>query len=153
MGKKHKKQVNILDKHGKAINNFVQEMFSQGITVQFYRAITTNSFYIKLDYGLLNSVRFSDHDGKKHLKYRYNVRLTDKRSNQPLNVDKEGNYSLGIHNLYLVKKLALERRDYLINTYGQIWYHYARNQRRVESENKGYGFDKTCKTLDPRLYV
>ena len=38
-----------------------------------YDAYSTNSVYLKLDYGLLYSVRLSDHKGKKKLKYRFNA--------------------------------------------------------------------------------
>ncbi|WP_268914071.1 hypothetical protein [Lentilactobacillus sp. SPB1-3] len=50
--------------------NFFQ---SQGIKVMRYDAYSTNSIYLKLDYGLLYSIRLSDHQGKEHLNYRFNV--------------------------------------------------------------------------------
>lgn len=43
------------------------------IQVQYYESYTTNSIYIKMDYGVLNSIRISDHHGKKHLAYRYEI--------------------------------------------------------------------------------
>lgn len=30
-------------------------------------AYSTNSIYLKFDYGIVNSLRISDHEGKKHL--------------------------------------------------------------------------------------
>jgi hypothetical protein len=48
---------------------------SQGFTIQRYDSSTTNSVYLKLDFGASNSVRISDHPGKSHLQYRYNVLL------------------------------------------------------------------------------
>ncbi|KRG16875.1 hypothetical protein ACA29_03085 [Lederbergia galactosidilytica] len=45
----------------------------KGIVVQRYDSYSTNSIYLKLDYGVSNSIRISDHKGKKHLSYRYNV--------------------------------------------------------------------------------
>ncbi|KRG13910.1 hypothetical protein ACA30_13335 [Virgibacillus soli] len=44
-----------------------------GIVVQRYDSYSTNSIYLKLDYGVSNSIRISDYKGKKHLSYRYNV--------------------------------------------------------------------------------
>ena len=38
-------------------------------------AYSTNSIYLKFDYGIVNSLRISDHEGKKHLSYRYNILL------------------------------------------------------------------------------
>ena len=44
-----------------------------GVHIMRYDAVTTNSIYLKLDYGVLYSLRISDHPGKRHLGYRYNV--------------------------------------------------------------------------------
>lgn len=38
-------------------------------------AYSTNSIYLKFDYGIVNSLRISDHEGEKHLSYRYNILL------------------------------------------------------------------------------
>lgn len=45
----------------------------QGIKVMRYDAYSTSSIYLKLDYGLLYTMRISDHTGKEYLNYRYNV--------------------------------------------------------------------------------
>lgn len=47
-----------------------------GFVVQRYDAYSTQSVYLKLDYGVSKSIRISNHAGKKHLAYRYNL-LTD----------------------------------------------------------------------------
>ena len=39
-------------------------LISEGFIVQRYNAYTTNSIYLKLDYGVCNSIRISDHPGK-----------------------------------------------------------------------------------------
>lgn len=41
--------------------------------MQRYDACSTASVYLKLDYGLAYSVRISDHPGKKHLQYTFNL--------------------------------------------------------------------------------
>ena len=43
------------------------------VIIHRYDAYSTNSIYLKFDYGVANSLRISDHDGKKHLRYRYNI--------------------------------------------------------------------------------
>lgn len=40
-----------------------------------YDAYSTNSVYLKFDYGLGNSLRISDHQGKERLNYRFNILL------------------------------------------------------------------------------
>lgn len=51
----------------------VNHLLAEGFTVQRYNAYTTNSIYLKLDYGVCNYIRISDHPGKRHLKYQYNI--------------------------------------------------------------------------------
>lgn len=45
----------------------------KGFTVQWYQSQTTNSVYLKLDYGVAHSVRISDHKSQSGMKYRYNI--------------------------------------------------------------------------------
>lgn len=51
-----------------------------GFVVQRYDAYSTKSIYIKLDYGVGNTIRISDHKGYDHLSYKYNIRLDVKRN-------------------------------------------------------------------------
>lgn len=47
---------------------------SEFFIVHKYCATSTKSIYIKLDYGVANSIRVSDHKGIEKYKYRYNIR-------------------------------------------------------------------------------
>ena len=51
----------------------IKELKKHNIIIHRYDAYSTNSIYLKLDYGACNSIRISDHTGKEHLKYKYNV--------------------------------------------------------------------------------
>ena len=51
----------------------ISALLDRGFTIQRYDACSTNSIYLKLDYGVSNSVRISDHRGKEKLNYRYNI--------------------------------------------------------------------------------
>lgn len=57
----------------KVVQTLVNFFQSQGIKVMRYDAFSTNSIYLKLDYGVCYSVRISDHPGKRHLAYRFNA--------------------------------------------------------------------------------
>jgi hypothetical protein len=48
-------------------------LLNKGFTIHEYNAYSTQSMYLKLDYGVCNTIRISDHSGKKHLKYMYNM--------------------------------------------------------------------------------
>lgn len=56
-----------------AAEYLVQRLKAEGFKVQRYDAYSTQSVYLKLDYGVGNSIRISDHLGKRHLAYRYNL--------------------------------------------------------------------------------
>ena len=54
-------------------DSIANRLAGEGFIVQRYDAKTTDSIYLKLDYGVCNSIRISSHAGKKRLKYRYNI--------------------------------------------------------------------------------
>lgn len=54
-------------------DSVAERLIEEGFIVQRYDAYTTDSIYLKLDYGVCNSIRISSHAGKKHLKYHYNI--------------------------------------------------------------------------------
>ena len=57
----------------------IKRLKQEGFIIRRYDAYSTHSVYLKLDYGLAHSIRISDHQGKKHLSYRYNVILNQKK--------------------------------------------------------------------------
>lgn len=58
----------------KDIANYIcDKLLDKDIIVHRYDAYSTKSIYLKLDYGMANSIRISDHIGKKHLSYMYNI--------------------------------------------------------------------------------
>ena len=54
-------------------DSIANRLAGDGFVVQRYDACTTDSIYLKLDYGVCNSIRVSGHAGKRYLKYRYNI--------------------------------------------------------------------------------
>ena len=59
-----------MKKIAKDISSKLKEL---GFIVHRYDAYSTNSIYLKLDYGLCCGIRISDHNGKKRYHYRFNV--------------------------------------------------------------------------------
>lgn len=55
------------------IYNYVCDKLYGKVIIHSYKAYSTNSIYLKFDYGAANSLRISDHPGKKHLDYRFNI--------------------------------------------------------------------------------
>lgn len=59
----------------------IKDLKDAGFEILRYDAFGTKSIYLKLDYGVAGSIRISDHQGKKHLKYSFEVRTDIKQSN------------------------------------------------------------------------
>ncbi len=55
---------------------YVCDRLAGKVLIHRYDAYSTNSVYLKFDYGVANSLRIADHAGKKHLAYRFNIILT-----------------------------------------------------------------------------
>lgn len=51
----------------------IEELLKLGFVVHRYNAVTTNSIYLKLDFGVCCGIRIADHNGKKKYHYRFNV--------------------------------------------------------------------------------
>ena len=51
----------------------IEELLRLGFVVHRYNAVTTNSIYLKLDFGVCCGIRIADHNGKKKYHYRFNV--------------------------------------------------------------------------------
>ena len=72
--------IRVVRRKGKFMENIkevaeyvIRELKQQGFFILRYDAYTTNSIYLKLDCGVAKSIRISDHQGKKHLRYSYNL--------------------------------------------------------------------------------
>ena len=50
-----------------------KKLLAMGFIVHRYNSITTNSIYLKLDFGVCCGIRIAYHNGKKKYHYRFNV--------------------------------------------------------------------------------
>lgn len=54
--------------------------YDENLIIHMYRAVTTNSVYLGLDFGLAQRIRFSDHKGNKNFFCRFSLRFDKKES-------------------------------------------------------------------------
>ena len=82
----------------------VQKLLDMGFTVHRYNAVTTNSIYLKLDYGVCCGIRIADHNGKK--KYHYTFEELPQLLNmvQKERESKIKKYGLENYKLYMEKE-------------------------------------------------
>lgn len=115
-----------------------ERLITEGFIVQRYDAYKTDSIYLKLDFGVCNSIRIADHPGKRYLKYRYNIgsfvkkyRYENKR---------------GLPRLYFRQdqadaliEQALRDRESKLKRYGADRYQrFMEENKAKNSQNKGF---------------
>lgn len=55
------------------VNTLIPKLLDMDLIVHRYDAYSTNSIYLKLDYGIACGIRIADHPGKKKYSYRFNI--------------------------------------------------------------------------------
>lgn len=75
IGKKKKRGSVKKGKEVKALADYICNALAGKMIIHRYDAFSTNSVYLKFDYGVANSLRISDHAGYGYLSYRYNITL------------------------------------------------------------------------------
>lgn len=69
------------------VSDYIAGQLKNKMIVHRYDAYSTDSVYLKFDYGIACSLRISDHTGKKHLAYRYNIGLDVQ---EPYEIQRDG---------------------------------------------------------------
>lgn len=114
-------------------NMLIDILKKDDFVIQRYDAKSSNSIYLKLDYGVCNSIRIATHGGKKHLKYRYNIIIGGKR--KTVN-DTYVRYYYNEKDLMAMVKQILIDRKARMRQYGEDRYKAYMNKNLSESQNK-----------------
>lgn len=121
----------------RAADYLVEQLKIHKIKVMRYDAYTTNSVYLKLDDGVIGSIRISDHKGKKHLRYKYNL---IKGSNRYKRNDKGvTRYYVPMRDIELLVQKILYDKQQLLKQHGEFTYlKYMKQNRARGKESKGF---------------
>lgn len=114
-----------------------------GFIVHRYNSYTSNSTYLKLDYGVARSIRISDHPGKQHLRYRFNVSSNISR------IARKGDrhyYSFSDTDIDQLVRDVVKYREELNNKYGHEAYVDYMNCNREKADYQ-VGFWKGAKEV------
>lgn len=123
----------------------IDKLKAQDIVIHRYNAYSTNSIYLKLDYGVCNSIRISDHSGKKHLSYRYNIGTDLTRDTRVNNGYMQHYYQMSEVDIMLDK--IIEDRQSKITKYGiEKYKEYMKSNKRASQNKKG--FWQGCRQID-----
>lgn len=130
----------------KITERLIERLKAEGFTLQLYEAYSTNSVYIKLDYGMCNSIRISDHKGKKHLKYRYNV-LTVHKGHPKQVYDGFPRFYYSGGQLDNLINTVVKARDKKLELLGVRGYEAEMIMRKNENEGNRSGFWADAKLI------
>src|SRR5690625_2839738 len=119
----------------KIAEEIITQLKNKGFTIQRYDSMTSKSIYIKLDYGVSQSIRISDHQGKKHLKYRFNVHTGIEQPYQENDGQFERFY-YGAGDIDQLIEDILEHRKRRIIDFGKSSYQYFMQKNKFEGTNK-----------------
>lgn len=126
-------------------NRFLDENF----IVQRYDSYSTDSVYIKLDYGFAKTIRISDHNGYNHLSYRYNVRLDIKKSYFERDSRGFPRYYFSVNDIDKLVNLIIENRKKKIDAIGEFKYNL-KVIDFLEANSGSKGFWRKCKVVRRR---
>ncbi|MEK4715250.1 hypothetical protein [Sporosarcina sp. FSL K6-5500] len=118
----------------KRATDYLVEQFKElGFKVMRYDSYSSKSVYLKLDDGVVGTLRISDHKGKKHLRYKYNLTKGSYRYKR----DDKGvvRYYFPMQDINLLVEKVVYDRKVLIDKYGQDQY----AKFMVNNRNKGRG--------------
>lgn len=102
----------------KSVTKLCKALKKAGFVVHRLDAVTTDSIYLKLDYGVFKSIRISDHPGKS--KYKYTFNLYAEYSGSTYKVDRGvDRYYFQVDDLRNILISIFEVRNALIKHYGQ----------------------------------
>lgn len=136
--------VSTTDEAADLIIKGLKDKYKNRIVIHYYKSYTSNSIYLKLDYGACNSVRISDHkkpDNQYHYKYE-------------LRIDKRKDYFKLENNIYtmsfagknidnLIEKIISDR-DKRIRVKGKKIYNKDITKRKKYMHGKAKKFYKDC---------
>lgn len=123
----------------------IKKLKELGVVIHRYNAYSTNSIYLKLDYGVCNSIRISDHAGKQHLSYRYNIGTDLTLGTRIHNGYKQ--YFYPMYEVDLMLEMIKQDRQAKIDKYGMDKYEYYMVINKQESQDKK-GFWQGCKLIE-----
>ena len=113
--------------------DLLERLNNKGFTLYYLRAFSTTSCYIKLDFGIANSIRIADHKGIEKYKYRFNLMLNLDKS-----YEEDGRYYYCLKDLdKLIKDVVFFKNEQL-NKYGFRYYEYMLNEKKSMCDKKGF---------------
>lgn len=138
----------------KIIKNLIKKLLKADFKVQRYNAYSTNSIYLKLDYGVACSIRISDHPGKKKLRYRFNLMIEEDKMYSKIE-NGLPMFFYGISNIDKMLEDIIKEKEMKINKYGgNIKYNFIVSESKERNkDSKGFWENADELYLDKRGFL
>lgn len=111
----------------------LRDLDQKGFILQYYEAYSTSSCYIKLDYGISNSIRISDHKGKDKYPYKFNLMMDLDKS-----YEEDGRYYYSVKDYEKMLLDIKKFKDEQLNKYGFYYYDYMLRNKKDAKNKKGF---------------
>ena len=111
----------------------VTELKKIGFIVHRYDAYSTDSIYLKLDYGVCCGIRISNHSGKKKYHYRFNV-IKDYKGDKIIHFENLISYFYNFEELPQLIEKVVKEKESKINKYGLTKYKTIMNKEATYNE-------------------
>lgn len=112
------------------MQKILYDLSQEGFILQYYEAYSTSSCYIKLDYGVSNSIRIADHKGKDKYPYRFNLMIGLEKS-----YTDDGRYYYSTNDYRKLIQDVKKFKEEQLDRYGFNYYEYMKKNKE-ESKNK-----------------
>lgn len=104
-----------------------------GFIVHRYDAYSTDSIYLKLDFGVCCGIRISNHNGKKKYHYRFNV-IKDYKGDKITHFENLISYFYNFEELQELIEAVIKEKEDKIKKYGLIKYKIIMNKEATNNE-------------------
>lgn len=120
----------------RAAEYVIERLKSASCKVMRYDSYSTNSVYLKIDDGVAGTLRISDHKGKKHLKYTYNL-VAGVKFEKKVEKGVPRYFAPFTYIVELVDKILLDRSK-RIQDYGERYELFMKMNRERGAKQKGF---------------
>ena len=111
----------------------LSDLDQKGFILQYYVAYSTDSCYIKLDYGISNSIRISDHKGKDKYPYKFNLMVDIDKS-----YEQDGRYYYSPQDYDKMISDIKKFKNEQLKKYGFKYYEYMLSNKKDAKNKKGF---------------
>lgn len=109
------------------------ELKELGFIVHRYDAYSTDSIYLKLDFGVCCGIRISNHSGKKKYHYRFNV-IKDYKGDKITHFENLISYFYNFEELSQLIEKVVKEKEIKIEKYGLTKYKIIMNKEATNNE-------------------